>query len=95
MCHGIPDYRPLQEGDIINLDLTIYLHGYHGDVSETCFVGHPSDSSRHLVKTTYECLWKGIEVCGPEVPFSAIGKAIEKHASSFGYASPAFFHLVE
>ena len=85
VCHGIPDFRPLQEGDIINLDLTIYLRGYHGDVSETCLVGTVADSSRQLVKTAYECLWKGIEVCGPDVPFHEIGKAIEKHADSFGY----------
>ncbi len=77
--------RPLESGDIVNVDITIYLHGFHGDISESYFVGPQSKSSMDLVRTTYECLWKGIEVCKPGVPFRKIGAAIEKYANSKGY----------
>ncbi len=76
--------RPLQEGDIVNVDVTVYLKGYHGDVSETYFVGKPAESSHHLVKTAYECLWKGIEICKPGEPFHSIGDVIEKYAATRG-----------
>lgn len=56
ICHGIPDTRPLQEGDIVNLDVTAYYDGFHGDLNETYFVGKVSESSKMLVKTTYESL---------------------------------------
>ena len=84
VCHGIPDMRPLQDGDIINIDITIFLRGYHGDVSETYFVGPQSESSKHLVKSTYEALFKGIDVCKPGAPFRSIGETIEEFATSKG-----------
>ena len=58
ICHGIPDKRPLVDGDIVNIDVTVYHRGYHGDLNETLFVGKPSDKAKSLVKNTWECLEK-------------------------------------
>jgi methionyl aminopeptidase len=85
ILHGIPDSRPLEEGDIVNLDVTIYLGGVHGDCSATFLVGQVDDASRRLVRVTEECLWKGIEAVRPGQPISDIGRAIETHASAHGY----------
>src|SRR5207248_70138 len=60
ICHGIPDSRPLEDGDIVNLDVTIYLDGMHGDCSATFMVGSVDESSRRLVQVTRECLELGI-----------------------------------
>ena len=80
ICHGIPDSRVLQEGDIINLDVTTYMNGVHGDTNATFLVGNVSEIDRKLVKVTEECLWLGIEAVKPDRPLSDIGKAIEDHA---------------
>ncbi|KAM9699325.1 methionine aminopeptidase 1 isoform 2-T2 [Dama dama] len=61
ICHGIPDRRPLQEGDIVNVDITLYRNGYHGDLNETFFVGDVDEGARKLVQTTYECLMQAID----------------------------------
>ncbi|XP_043369901.1 methionine aminopeptidase 1 isoform X2 [Dermochelys coriacea] len=61
ICHGIPDRRPLQEGDIVNVDITIYRNGYHGDLNETFYVGEVDEGARKLVQTTYECLMQAID----------------------------------
>ena len=65
ICHGIPDTRPLEEGDIINLDISCYKNGYHADMNETFLVGKVSESSRALVEATYDCLMKAIAYCKP------------------------------
>ena len=65
ICHGIPDDRPLQDGDIVNCDVTIYLHGVHGDCSATFLVGDVDETGRRLVQATYESLWKGIDAVKP------------------------------
>ncbi|CAL5421525.1 unnamed protein product [Camellia sinensis] len=85
MCHGIPDSRQLQDGDIINIDVTVYLNGYHGDTSKTFLCGNVSDSMKRLVKVTEECLQKGIAVCKDGALFRKIGKRISEHAEKFGY----------
>ncbi len=85
ILHGIPDSRPLEEGDIINLDVTTYLDGVHGDCSATFLVGEVDEESRRLVRVTEECLWKGVEAVRPGRPFSDIGRAIESHATARGY----------
>jgi methionyl aminopeptidase len=85
ICHGIPDSRPLQEGDIINIDVTAYKHGVHGDTNATFFVGEVDPVSRQLVKVTEECMWRGIEAVRPGRPISDIGKAIETHAKAHRY----------
>lgn len=53
ICHGIPDSRPLEAGDIVNLDVTVYKNGYHIDLNETYFVGDVSESSKFLVTKSY------------------------------------------
>jgi methionyl aminopeptidase len=80
ICHGIPDDRALIEGDIINLDVTIYLDGVHGDCNGTFPVGTIDDESARLIRVTAECLDKAIEQVAPGTPFNLIGKAIEDHA---------------
>jgi methionyl aminopeptidase len=56
ICHGIPDTRPLKRGDIVNLDVTAFKGGYHGDLNETFLVGEVDSQAKHLVKSTYESL---------------------------------------
>ncbi|HSS10991.1 MAG TPA: type I methionyl aminopeptidase [Acidimicrobiales bacterium] len=85
ICHGIPDDRPLQDGDIVNLDVTVFLNGVHGDTNATFLVGEVDDASRHLVAVTRECLELGIEAVRPGRPISDIGRAIEAHASRDHY----------
>ncbi|KIJ13299.1 hypothetical protein PAXINDRAFT_170584 [Paxillus involutus ATCC 200175] len=85
VSHGIPDDRPLEDGDIINIDVTVYLNGYHGDTSETFFVGDVDQQGRELVEMTNAALETGIRACGPGRPFKAIGKAIHEliHTTSY------------
>jgi len=80
ICHGIPDDRALVEGDIVNLDVTIYLDGVHGDTNATFAVGEVDDASRRLIEVTRQCLEHAIEQVGPGNRFNQIGKAIEEHA---------------
>ena len=54
ICHGIPDKRPLQDGDIVNFDVTAYYKGYHGDLNETYVVGNVDDASKKLIKAAYD-----------------------------------------
>ena len=82
ICHGIPDSRPLLDGDIVNLDVTTYIGGVHGDTNATFFVGDVDPQSRELVRVTEECMWKGIEAVKPGRPLSDIGRAIENHAKA-------------
>jgi methionyl aminopeptidase len=85
ICHGIPDSRPLEDGDIVNLDVTVYLDGMHGDCSATFLVGEVDAEGRRLVQVARECLHEGIAAVRPGRPISDIGRAIEAHASQHGY----------
>ena len=85
ICHGIPDTRALQDGDIVNLDVTVFLDGVHGDTNATFLVGDVDAESRHLVRVTEECMWRGIEAVVPGRPVSDIGRAIEDHATQHHY----------
>ncbi|QQS23478.1 MAG: type I methionyl aminopeptidase [Actinomycetota bacterium] len=85
ICHGIPDSRVLLEGDIVNIDVTAYKHGVHGDTNATFFVGEVDPASRKLVAVTEECMWYGIEAVRPGRPLADIGKAIETHAKAHRY----------
>jgi methionyl aminopeptidase len=85
ICHGIPDGRPLEDGDIVNLDVTVYLDGMHGDCSATFLVGDVDPDGRRLVEVARECLAKGIAAVRPGRPISDVGRAIEAHASRHGY----------
>ena len=85
ICHGIPDSRPLQDGDIVNLDVTIYLDGVHGDTNATYAVGAIAPAAQRLIDVTRECLDLGIAAVAPGRPFCEIGRAIEAHAVANGY----------
>ena len=85
ICHGIPDDRALVDGDIVNLDVTIFLDGVHGDTNATFLVGEVDEESRRLVTVTRECLMEGIAAVRPGRPISDIGAAIEAHAHAGGY----------
>lgn len=90
-CHGIPDLRPLEEGDIINVDITIYKNGMHGDVSKTYLIGAVDEKGRQLVEVTEKCLYAGIAQCRPGHKFLAIGTAIRDLAKANGFSViPAF-----
>lgn len=84
VCHGIPDdAKKLQEGDIVNLDITVILDGWHGDTSRMFFVGDKvSVKARRLVDVTYEALMRGIEVVRPGATLGDIGYAIQTFAES-------------
>jgi len=82
ICHGIPDSTIIEDGDIINLDVTCYVDSVHGDTNATFMIGDVSAEDRLLVKVTEECMWRGIEAVVPGRPLSDIGKAIEDHAKT-------------
>jgi methionyl aminopeptidase len=87
VCHGIPNEKQvLQEGDIINIDVTPILDGYHGDTSRTFFVGHPSPTAKKLVEVTEECMMRGIAEVKPGARIGDIGAAIQDYAESFGFS---------
>jgi methionyl aminopeptidase len=85
ICHGIPDSRVMLDGDIMNLDITAYVGGVHGDTNATFLVGDVDPASRDLVRVTEECMWHGIEAVKPGRPISDVGRAIEQHAKQHRY----------
>ena len=86
ICHGIPDTRPIQDGDIINLDVTAYFDGMHGDLNETYLVGNVAESSRSLVVKTYESLMASIAYCQPNKMYREIGNIIANTVEPHGYS---------
>lgn len=86
ICHGIPDLRPLKDGDICNIDVTVYHHGFHGDLNETFFVGNVSEKHKKLVRVTYEALSKAIELVRPGVKYREIGNVIQKYVAPHGFS---------
>jgi methionyl aminopeptidase len=85
ICHGIPDSRELQDGDIVNIDITAYLDGVHGDTNATYLVGAVDDESRLLVERTEEALRRAINAVRPGREVNVIGRVIESYAKRFGY----------
>jgi methionyl aminopeptidase len=87
VCHGIPDdARKLEEGDIINVDVTPVVDGWHGDSSRTFLVGEVSPIARRLVADTYKAMWLGIRVVRPGARVGDIGHAIQTFAEAQGYS---------
>jgi methionyl aminopeptidase len=86
ICHGIPDARALRDGDIVNLDVTLFREGVHGDTNATFLVGEVDELSRRLVRVTRECLEKAIDAVVPGHPTSDIGRAIQSHAETEGFS---------
>jgi len=85
VCHGIPDDTVLREGDLINIDITAYREGMHGDLNRTFIVGEAAQATIDLVTRTEEALARGIKVVAPGRRINLIGRAIESYAKRFGY----------
>jgi len=87
VCHGIPSKDEiLKDGDIINIDVTVILNGYHGDTSKTYIIGEVSDEIKLLVKRAEKAMMRGIEAVKPNSYLYEVGKAIEKYVAKFGYS---------
>lgn len=86
ICHGIPDLRPLEDGDILNIDITVYHKGFHGDLNETFLVGNVDEAGKKLVKVTYECLMKAVEIVKPGEKYREIGNVIQKYVQAHGFS---------
>jgi len=85
ICHGIPDDTVLREGDLVNVDITSYLDGVHGDTNRTFIVGEARPEVTDLVERTEEALRRGIKAVAPGREVNVIGRAIESYAKRFGY----------
>jgi methionyl aminopeptidase len=85
VCHGIPDGRRVEDGDIVNIDITAYLDGVHGDTNATFLAGDVDEESRLLVERTREALERGIKAVRPGRRINVIGRVIESYARRFGY----------
>lgn len=85
ICHGIPDARPLEDGDIVKIDVTAFKNGVHGDNCYTFFCGDVDEQSRLLTERTQEAMNRAIKQCRPGRPLSIIGTIIENYAKRFGY----------
>jgi methionyl aminopeptidase len=85
ICHGIPDSRRLEDGDIVNIDLTAYIDGVHGDNCATYLCGNVDEESRLLVERTEEALNRAIKAVRPGRQVSVLGRVIESYAKRFGY----------
>jgi len=87
ICHGIPNAKQvLKDGDIVNIDVTLIVDGYHGDTSRMFFVGEPSPKARKLVEVTTECRRRGIEAVKEGARIGDIGAAIQEYAESQGFS---------
>lgn len=93
-CHGIPDSYRLRDGDIINIDVTVFHNGFHGDCSETYGVGNVLPRFKKLMKAAYDAMMKGIEACRVGKPYTVIGAAVKRHLDQFGFCSPAVRGIV-
>lgn len=87
VCHGVPSTEDiLQDGDIVNFDITLEKNGYIADSSKTYLVGEVPLPARRLVQTAYEAMWKGIRTVRPGATLGDVGHAIERHARRHGYS---------
>lgn len=84
ICHGIPDQTPLQNGDLLNIDVTCILEGYFGDCSRMVAIGEISPEKQRVMDVSYECLMRAIAILKPGIPVSQIGNVIEDYALSQG-----------
>jgi len=85
ICHGIPDNTVLEDGDIVNIDITAFKEGMHGDLNKMFVAGEPSEEARLLIERAEESLRRGIKAVAPGRHINVIGRAIEAYASRFGY----------
>lgn len=85
ICHGIPDSTTVQNGDILNIDITAYIDGVHGDTNATFLAGTVGEDARMLVERTHEAMMRGIRAARAGRPVNVIGRVIESYARRFGY----------
>jgi methionyl aminopeptidase len=85
ICHGIPDDRPLEDGDIVNIDITTFIGGVHGDTDATYLCGDVDEESRLLVERTREAMMRGIKAAVPGREINIIGRVIQSYAKRYGY----------
>lgn len=85
VCHGIPDTTVIEDGDIVNIDVTAYKNGVHGDTNATFLAGDVSQEHKDLVQRTYEAMMRGIKVAKAGREINVIGRVIESYAKRFGY----------
>ncbi len=86
VCHGVPDDKTLKDGDILNIDVTVILNGWHGDTSRMFWVGKPSIKAKRLCDATYHALMEAIKQVKPGNKLNEIGLAIEQYIRDFGYS---------
>ncbi|MGB6607832.1 MAG: type I methionyl aminopeptidase [Atribacterota bacterium] len=87
VCHGIPSEKEiLEDGDILNIDVTVKLDGYYGDTSKTYLIGNVDEEAKYLVRRTENAMYRGIKAVKPGKSLYEVGKAIEKYISKFGYS---------
>lgn len=86
ICHGIPSDKPLKNGDIVNIDITVIKNGYHGDTSRMFYVGDPSIQAKRLCEITYECMWLGISKVRPGATLGDVGHSIQQFAERNGFS---------
>ncbi len=91
VCHGIPDATLLKEGDIVNLDITVILDGWHGDTSRMFWVGKPTLQARILTDTTFDAMWAGIRAVRPGTTLGDVGHAIQKCVETKRYSVVRMF----
>jgi methionyl aminopeptidase len=85
ICHGIPDDTVVADGDIVNIDITAYIDGVHGDTNATFLAGDADEESRLLVERTHEAMMRGVRAVAPGRPLNVVGRVIESYARRFGY----------
>lgn len=87
VCHGVPSQKEvMQNGDIVNFDITLEKNGYIADSSKTYLIGEVSPQAKRLVQVTYEAMWRGIQAVRPGARLGDVGHAIERHAQRSGYS---------
>ena len=86
VCHGIPSDRVLEDGDIINVDITAIVNEYYGDTSRMFMIGNPSVKAKNLIETTYNSLMKAIKILKPGIKLGDIGNEIQSHVEEKGYS---------
>ena len=86
ICHGVPNEKPLKDGDIVNIDVTVILDGWYGDTSRMYFVGNPSIKAKRLTQVTYDSMMLGIDQVKPGAHLGDIGNAIQTYAEKSGFS---------
>jgi methionyl aminopeptidase len=85
ICHGIPDDTVIEDGDIVNVDITAFIGGVHGDTNATFLAGEVDEESRLLVERTHEAMMRGVRAVAPGRQMNVVGRVIESYARRFGY----------